>query len=148
MLLAFLRRHVSHEEAEDFLQEVFVRAAGSVHLAELRNPGGYLCRIAQTVIIDHARRRNCRISFSPLEGIHEPVCEPQQEDTLLVTALEEELRRGLLRLPRKTRSVFMLHRYHCLTYRQIHTRLGISEATVEYHMVKALGYLRKVLADV
>jgi len=146
-LLRYLRKHAGLEEAEDLLQDVFVRAAASKHIAELRNPGGYLCRIAQTVMIDHARRRGCRISCLPLECAHEPSCDPRQEEALLATALEDELQRGLLALPRKTRWVFMLHRYHCLTYRQIHDRLGISEAAVEYHMVKALRYLRKVLAE-
>lgn len=60
-LLRYLCKHGGADDAEDLLQDVFVRAAASNHLGELRNPGGYLCRIAQTVLIDRARRHGLRV---------------------------------------------------------------------------------------
>ena len=146
-LLRYLRKHGGGDETEDLLQDVFVRAAASNHLVELRNPGGYLCRIAQTVLIDRARKRSCRIRCLPIENACDPSCNPGQEEDLLARALEDELQRALRALPRKTRSVFMLNRFDHLSYRQIHERLGISEATVAYHMGKALEHLRTILRE-
>ena len=145
-LLRYLRRHASAEEAEDLLQDVFVRAAACRHLGELRNPGGYLCRVAKSVLIDRARRRGCRISPLPMADAREPSCAPSQEDRLLAQGLNDEIERALLALPGRTRLVFALHRFDCLTYRQIREQLGISEGAVEYHMMKALGHLRTVQA--
>ncbi len=99
------------------------------------------------MLIDHARRRGCRIRVCPLEDGCEPSYEPQQEDGLLASALDHELNLALNALPKKTRMVFRLNRFDRLTYRQIERRLGISEAAVGYHMMKALGHLRAVLKD-
>ncbi len=50
-------------------------------------------------------------------------------------------------MPPKTRNVFLMHRVDELSYRQIHERLGISVATVEYHMMKALAQISKAMDD-
>lgn len=45
----------------------------------------------------------------------------------------------------KTREVFLMHRVDELTYREIHEQLGISVATVEYHMMKALAHIAQAV---
>src|SRR3546814_12505082 len=55
-LFHFLRRKAGPEEAPDLVQEVFARAAGSEQRHRLVNPGGFLRRIAQNLLIDRARR--------------------------------------------------------------------------------------------
>nr|WP_247711915.1 sigma-70 family RNA polymerase sigma factor [Qipengyuania qiaonensis] len=146
-LLAFLRRRVGHEDAEDLLQEVFLRAATSRHLGELRNPGGFLCRIAQTVIADRARRTRCRIWTVPIEVDGHTCCDGEQEARLLAEAAEIEFETALNELPEKTRKVFRLNRSVRLTYREIQDELGLSCGGVEYHMMKALAHLRSALAS-
>lgn len=46
-------------------------------------------------------------------------------------------------LPERQRDCFMLSRVEKMTYREIGERLGISERTVEVHIVRALKYLKK-----
>ncbi|MDR7062419.1 DNA-directed RNA polymerase specialized sigma24 family protein [Sphingopyxis sp. BE235] len=41
--------------------------------------------------------------------------------------------------------MFLMHRVDELSYREIHECLGISIATVEYHMMRALGFIAKVV---
>lgn len=48
-------------------------------------------------------------------------------------------------MPFKTRRVFLMHRVDELSYREIHERLGISIATVEYHMMRAIGQIAKAV---
>lgn len=146
-LLAYLRRRAGQEEAEDLLQEVFLRAATSRHLGELRNPGGFLCRIAQCVIADAARRSRCRVRTVALNADTNPSCNGDQEACLLADAVEIELETALGQLPEKTRSVFRLNRFAQLTYREIQDELGLSSGGVEYHMMKALAHLRQALLD-
>ncbi len=61
--------------------------------------------------------------------------------------LEERLRHALNELPEQCRTVFQLSRFEELKYREIASRLNISEKTVENHMGKALKMLRVKLID-
>jgi RNA polymerase sigma-70 factor, ECF subfamily len=61
--------------------------------------------------------------------------------------LEEKFRTALSELPEQCRTVFQLSRFEELKYREIASRLSISEKTVENHMGKALKLLRIKLVD-
>ena len=41
--------------------------------------------------------------------------------------------------------MFLMHRVEELSYREIHEELGISIATVEYHMMKALAHIARMV---
>lgn len=60
------------------------------------------------------------------------------------TELNNALREAMTEMPRKTRSIFILHRRFKWKYRQIAVHLGISIKTVEKHMSVALKALRRV----
>lgn len=146
-LLVYLRRHVVCDDAEDMLQEVFLRAAASRHLCDLRNPGGFLCQIAKSVIADAGRRTRSRVRTVPIDGETLPGYAGDQEDDLLLRGVEVELDGALAKLPARTRAVFCLSRFERRSYREIEAILGLSSSAVEYHMVKALAHLRVVLAN-
>lgn len=147
-LLGFLTRRVGPDLAADIAQEVFVRAAASSQLAHLLNPGGYLCRIAQNILIDRERRRRRRTEPLPLiEAIDAPVA-PDQDHDLVASDLQQTLDRALDKLPARTRRIFVMHRFEDMAYRDIHRELGISLAAVEYHMGKALAHIRGAVAAV
>lgn len=145
-LLSFLRRRAGAEEAPDLMQEVFARAAGSAQRGKLSNPGGFLRRIAQNLLIDRARySRNHRPLVHPFEEQRDAACAPQQEWRLEADDLLGLYERAVDAMPFKTRRVFLMHRVDELSYREIHERLGISIATVEYHMMRALAHIATVL---
>lgn len=141
-LLRSLRRKVGPDHAHDVAQDVFLRAAASGQVPHLHNPGGYLNRIARNVLIDRARRKRCRIAPLPLvEAVDAPFA-AEQEQALEAEDLRAILEAALEVLPDKTRRVFVMHRFEDMAYREIHRELGISLATVEYHMMKALAHIR------
>lgn len=145
-LLRFLRREAGAEEAPDLVQEVFMRAAGSEQRHSLVNPGGFLRRIAQNLLIDRARRvlRQPALLL-PLDEHHDAVSPPQQEWNMAADDLLKLYEAAVDAMPPKTRRVFLMHRVDELSYREIHERVGISIATVEYHMMKALAHIAKAL---
>lgn len=141
-LLRYLKRRVGHELAPDIAQEVFLRASSSRLLPDLANPGGFLHRIAINILIDRQRRTRCRIPTLPLaENIDAP-CPPEQEWELEACDLRSSLARALAALPQRTRTIFVMHRFDELSYREIERKLGLSASAVEYHMMKALAHVR------
>lgn len=70
------------------------------------------------------------------------------EDELADRLLKlDKIYQSLRHLPPKCREVFELHKYNGLTYAEIAETLGISEKTVEGHMLKAVKKLRELLAN-
>lgn len=145
-LFHFLRRKAGAEEAPDLMQEVFARAAGSEQRHSLANPGGFLRRIAQNLLIDRARRqRRTPALFFSFQEESDAASPPQQEWKMEADDLLRLYEEAVDAMPPKTRRVFLMHRVDELSYREIHECLGISIATVEYHMMKALAYIAKVV---
>ncbi len=138
-LLRFFTRHAP-ADAEDLVQEVFVRVA--------RNPGvtleghfeGYLFQTASNLLRDRFRRRQTRRADNhvPLEESGYEGEVPSEER---VYEGRETLRRftdALAELPPTCRLVFFLQRYEGLSYAAIAARLSISVSAVEKHIMKAL----------
>ena len=145
-LFGFLRRKAGAEEASDLVQEVFARAAGSRQRSQLANPGGFLRRIAQNLLIDRARRKRSHdVLILPFEEHRDAACAPQQEWRLDADDMLGLYEKAVDAMPFKTRRVFLMHRVDELSYRDIHERLGISIATVEYHMMRALAHIATAL---
>lgn len=141
-LLRYLRSRVGAELASDLAQEVFARVAASPQLLRLDNPGGYLCRIAQNLLIDRQRVKRRKTEPLPLiEAIDAPFA-PEQEHDIMASDLQLTLDRALGKLPDRTRRIFLMHRFENMPYREIHRELGISLGAVEYHMARALAQIR------
>lgn len=139
-LLRYFRRHVGHEAAHDLLQDVFTRAAGSAQAARLINPAAFLQRIARNLLIDRARRqaRDANLVVR-LDDQMDAVAQPEQERTIEAADLKRSYDAAVAGLPEKTQRVFLMSRDQELTYAEIGERLGISSATVQYHMVRAIA---------
>ena len=128
------------------MQEVFARAAGSEQRHSLANPGGFLRRIAQILLIDRARRQRLNPAlFFSFQEESDAASPPQQEWNMEADDLLRLYEEAVDAMPPKTRRVFLMHRVDELSYREIHECLGISIATVEYHMMRALGFIAKVV---
>lgn len=141
-LLRYLGRRAGWDAAPDLVQEVFLRAASSEQAGRLINPAAFVRRIARNLLIDRARKlgRDNVVIF-PLDEQRDLVAQPEQSLNLEASDLLRLYEDAVDRLPEKTRRVFLMHRVDEMSYREIHERLGISVATVEYHMVKALAYI-------
>lgn len=147
-LLRYLKRQVGQELASDIAQDVFLRASASRQLPELVNPGGYLHRIARNILIDRARRAKCSIRTLPLLGDGDAACAAEQEQELEADDMRMSFADALAFLPERTRTIFTMHRFEEMAYREIQRELDISMAAVEYHMMKAIRHLRRAMETI
>jgi RNA polymerase sigma-70 factor (ECF subfamily) len=143
-LTQYFRRRVRQAtEIEDLVQEVFARIVARDSSEPVENLGGYVLKTASSVLVDWARRRR-----SHAVGLHVAFdSETHGEGEIHPERILEGKERlnaatmVLLRLPERTRTVFILRRLEGRTYRDIAGQLGISVSAVEKHMVRAIHQL-------
>jgi RNA polymerase sigma-70 factor (ECF subfamily) len=142
------RRQVGWEDAEDVVQEAYLR------LLELENSGriadvrGYLYRVATNVAIELMRKRKtrsaCLVENVEFEAVAAGGASP------FATAIEEAIlvrhvQASLERLPRGCCETFLLSRLYGLTFPEIAERLGISLRTVNRHISRTIDHLQSAL---
>jgi RNA polymerase sigma-70 factor (ECF subfamily) len=147
LLRSLTRWTRSRGEAEDLLQEVFARLAGSgaARIAGIERPEAYLGKIARNLWKDQrkASARRSRhlhlISEDPDDAAFDQVRHLQSRDTL------RRLEEAVSRLKPKTRDIFLAHRLEGLNYAQIAERTGLSVKGVEKQMSKAIAQIDRLM---
>ncbi|MBR4827152.1 MAG: RNA polymerase sigma factor [Bacteroidales bacterium] len=136
----------SHEDADDLLQEIFIKVWNS--LGSFRGDSDaftWLWRIATNEAISHLRKARVRaaLSFSRLDANAERVSDPNpyfDGDEAM-----RKLRKALLRLPDKQRTVFAMRYWEDLSYEQISeitgTSVGALKASYHFAYEKVKQYL-------
>lgn len=155
-----LRRFVSRrlpqaEEAEDVVQETFLRLAAensapAKAFARAHSPVAYLYRMACNLAVDKLRRAASRVEQATVpesEVAHSAAsdCDDTPGDALIRQRRLQALEQAVRRLPPKRRQVLVLHKFRQLTYREIAAHLDISLGMVEKHMSQALAQLDREL---
>ena len=139
----FQRRTGGRGDVEDLVQETFLRLAGQADLKSIARIEGYIFQVAKNVLRDRARRTAVRAAGNELEQICFGVDdeEPSPEGVLLGREALGLAVRALFELPERVRTVFILHRFEGLQYKEIAQRLGVSQSTVEKDIMKTLVHL-------
>jgi RNA polymerase sigma-70 factor (ECF subfamily) len=139
------------DEAEDVLQEAFIRACDSVATFEGRSGlGTWLHRIVLTTALMRLRQRQPeQVSMAmDAEAAHLPQAlidrhEPGQ--AVLSDELRDQIERALLALPDALRAAFVLRDLEGLSTREAADALGISEAALKVRLHRARLALRQAL---
>lgn len=142
----FQRRTKGSQDADDLVQDVFVRLMGHGRLDQIERLDGYVFQIAANVLRDRARRQAVRGGEFPeeLPDIEEETAFSPERVLIGKDALER-LVAALYELPEKTRMIFTLYHFEGMPQVEIARRLPASVSTIEKHMAKANAHiLRRV----
>jgi RNA polymerase sigma-70 factor (ECF subfamily) len=143
-LLAWIRRRVPDPaEAEDLLQESFLRISQRDQGTDVTHLEGYLYRTAESVLADRRRRRRVRHADAHV-ALEPDRHRTDDADALRTLIAKERLRKvaaALQTLPDRTRAIFVLRRIEGLRYAEIAVRLNMPVRTVEKHMARAVEHL-------
>jgi RNA polymerase sigma-70 factor (ECF subfamily) len=143
-LTRFFQRHVrDSSEADDLVQEVFLRVVRRGHCDQLEHLDGYIFQTAASVLQDRARRRKTRLSDQhvPFEPELHAGAEFAPDQSLMAREGLMAASLILLELPEQTRRIFILRRLEELSYQEIGLRFGLSVSAVEKHMLRAVRHL-------
>jgi len=131
-----------HPNEDDLAQEASLRAIESG--TAIRHPRAFLTRVARNIAIDEARKLKVRgglaLQIDALPDQMAPWVGPDQETALL-------MKQVILGLPELYRDVFILSRFHGLSYQEIAAERGITVKAVEYRMSRALALCEEALRD-
>jgi len=136
-------------DAEDLLQEVFIKA--SRHRAELEAmeyPRAWLLRTLYNQFVDARRREERRPSWfgsdqDPSELAASPASRPDEETERRRNA--EAVQKGLARLGHEARSLLMMHDIDGLTLPEIREATGLPLGTIKSRLHRARVKLGRLL---
>jgi RNA polymerase sigma-70 factor (ECF subfamily) len=143
------RRGRSREDAEDVIQETFLRVKQYLDEGnKIVEPQAFLTSTALNLSRD-ARKREHRHLYArrPLEDLVLPDARPQPEEAAETEQRLERLKRVLNKAGPRTREVFLMHRLYGMTYPQIADHFDISISAIEKHIARAMAALGEELLD-
>lgn len=126
--------------AEDIAHDAFLRINSLDNPESIENPWGYLFTISHNLIKDRAKALKVREK-------HRMTIEQKEEDSIDQLSPEYNVLaqekfnmavRAIENLPPKCRKVFLMHKIHNLSHKEIAETMGISKNTVEKHIVRAM----------
>lgn len=141
----FLRHTRQKSDAEDLVQDVFVRIGRMSGTGAIRNEEAFLFEIASNLLKDWARKRQTHgMPIEPIAAYFELWDrEPGAERVLQAKAELNAVVQALDGLGEKTRRIFLLRRLELVKCQEIAALYGISVKAVERHIAKALVHLSR-----
>ncbi|GAP38651.1 RNA polymerase sigma factor [Piscinibacter sakaiensis] len=144
---ALRRRGRTPHEADDLVQEAWLRMACYEGEQPVERPEAFLMQVALNLSVDDYRQGAKRGEAVAVEDVVLIDVAPSVEAVVLARERVARLGRCLARLSPPTREIFLACRVDGLTYQEIARQRGISVSTVERHVSKALQLLMQGMAD-
>ncbi len=129
-------------QAEDFMQEAFLRLWKARDKVPVEKAVGFLFTVGNRLFLDHIKHKKVSLKFQQRQTNKSEREDPeflyeQQE-------FKERLEKAINDMPEKWRVVFLMSRMEKLKYSEIAERLDISVKAVEKRMHNALSALREL----
>ena len=149
----FAARLGSRAEAEDLVQDLYIRISGMETLGPVDNPSALLHRIGSNLMLDRLRSQkragtrdsDWRDANTTVVAGHEVADEPPADEVVAGRQRLKALVEAVEDLPEKTRQAFQLHKLDGHSHAETARRMGISVSTVEKHISSALKTLTRRL---
>jgi RNA polymerase sigma-70 factor, ECF subfamily len=143
----------SHEDAEDVVQEAFMRAFSAFEgfrgeEAKPQHAKAWVLTIVRNTSMTWLKRnRNAGASIAFEKALEEPIeRSPDPEEMLLMSCDREQVWQALEQLPLDFREAIILREMENLSYKEISTALGVPLGTVMSRLSRGRDWLRRILS--
>lgn len=146
-LRRFFSRRAGTNDADDLVQEVFLRLQARADGGPVENVEGYLFKIARNVLISRHREQHA-FGGGQVDLLEEELAgldDLSPERILIGKQALERAMVAILGLPPRARAAFLFHRFDNMTYQAIAGRMGISRESVKELMQRAIDRLSEEL---
>jgi RNA polymerase sigma-70 factor (ECF subfamily) len=139
----------NEQDAEDVVQETFLRAYRQLHRYEARASfGTWLYRIAANYSLDlvRSRKRHPQVELEPAEAPFEaPSGAPGPDRLLLGDEVQKTVASTLEQLSQQERTAFVLRHFEGQSIDEIASALGLSGNAAKHSIFRAVQKLRRAL---
>ncbi len=142
------RRGRSREEAEDLIQEAFLRLHEYCRTTEVRNEEAFLARTVSNLAVNEFRRGRV-LSYAKTELEYSTTLAdtiPGPDRILAAQQRLDQITRVLSAVSERTCEIFLAHRAG-YTYEEIAADLHITQRTVQKHIARALFLLIRMKGE-
>jgi RNA polymerase sigma-70 factor (ECF subfamily) len=140
------------EDAEDVVQEAFVRAYKQMDRFEARsNFGTWLYRIAFNCAVDYTRTRYHRDRPESLDALERAAPEahaPAADDLVFATEIDGSIQRALLELSAQERAAFVMRHYQGCSIEEICQALDLKTNAAKHAVFRAVRKMRAALEPI
>jgi RNA polymerase sigma factor (sigma-70 family) len=136
----------SPEDADDVIQEAFLRLHVYCQTHEVREEEAFLVHAVKNLSIDAHRRAHGNLYVkTPVEALPLLDLKLRPDEEVSVQQRLDRVRAVLDGLAPRTREVFLMHRIEGLSSAQIGAAFGISVSSVEKHIARTVLALMSVV---
>jgi RNA polymerase sigma factor (sigma-70 family) len=138
----------SHEDAEDVVQEAFLRAFSAFEGLRNEDAKPWLLTIVRNTSMTWLKRnRNAGATVGLEESLEDPIeRSPDPEERLLISCDRDQVRQALEQLPSEFREAVVLREMEGLSYKEISTAIGVPLGTVISRLSRGRDWLRRILS--
>ena len=138
-----------HEDAEDVVQEAFLRAVSAFDNLRSEDGKAWLLAIVRNTSLTWMKRNR---ATSAMVGLETQVADPSEpspdpEEMLLISLDRDEVRRALEQLPAEFREALVLREFEGLSYKEIAGTVGVPMGTIMSRLSRGREWLRRILSS-
>jgi RNA polymerase sigma-70 factor (ECF subfamily) len=149
LVLFLAARTRSMEQAEDLVQDLYLKIAALEPGADVRSPGPLLYRMAANLMVDQARsaqrssRRNAqwRLDNRTIVAGQDVMGEPAADEAIIGRERVRQLADAVAALPPQMQRAFRLCKLEGKSQAEAADLMGVSRKTIEHHMQAAVRQL-------
>lgn len=134
------------QQADDYLQEAFIRLWKNCEKISVKNAKSFLYKAGTNLFLHDVAHTKVKLKFASYKKgianeetrVDSPDYKMEQEE------FRQKLESAISNLTNAQREVFLMNRIDGMKYREIAETLGVSQKAVEKRMAGALKELRKI----
>ncbi len=141
-LITRARRVIGSDEAEDMVQQAYLKMLEGDHGEQVANARGYVSKMTCTLAIDSLRRQrtHARALAENSAWFQAAAREARIAPAIEALGLASEFQAALAQLPRCCRQIFFMNRILGFSHSEIAQELGVSLRTVNRKLGQAAGH--------
>jgi RNA polymerase sigma-70 factor (ECF subfamily) len=137
----------SRADAEDIVQEAFLKLWENRESVEQLQVGAWLMRVTQNLIVDHLRRRKARLQWTDGETELDEIPEEDAHDVQHQGTLKHIVEHSIAKLTDPYRTTLILREIQGLNYQEIAAILRVSVDHVKTDLFRGRRKLREIVSQ-